>query len=121
MKIESHVPGRIRIKFDSLAEFKGFKNLVSKIEGINSVKEGKASLLITYLPNTEADILFKNLKSSEEKTRLEKDDIYHYTAPLIKHPATKALYSIMLLGFRRGLITFGICSIFLTRYLKSKF
>lgn len=121
MKIESHIPGRIRLKFDSVLEFRHFKSLVSKIDGISSVKETQNSILITYLLGTEAEILFKNLKPNQEKIRLDKDDLYHYTAPFIKHPATKALYSMMLLGFKRGLITFGICSIFLTRYLKSKF
>ncbi|MEJ5172850.1 MAG: hypothetical protein WHT47_03975 [Hydrogenothermaceae bacterium] len=121
MKIESHIPGRIRLKFDSVLELRQFRSLLSKIEGINEIKEKSASILITYSPNTEAEFLFKNLKSSQERIKLDKDDLYHYTAPFIKHPATKALYSMMLLGFKRGLITFGICSIFLTRYLKSKF
>lgn len=121
MKIESYIPGRIRIRFDSIAEKNHIKSLISKLDGINQVKESPVSILISYSLNSEADFVFSNLKTKREPVKIENEDIYHYTAPLIKNPVTKAIYSVMLLGFKRGLITFGICSLFLARYLKSKF
>lgn len=121
MRIESSIPGRIRIKFDNLQEKSYIDSLISKLDGIKEFKSTSTSILINYDINTEADFVLRNLKSKEEHIKIEMDDVYYYTVPFIKNPAMKAMYSIMLLGFKRGLITFGICSLFLAKYLKSKF
>lgn len=121
MKIESSIPGRIRIKFDNLKEKSYMDSLISKLDGVKEFKSTSTSILINYDLNTEADFVLRNLKSKEEYVKIEMDDLYYYTVPFIKNTATKAIYSIMLLGFKRGLITFGICSLFLAKYLKSKF
>lgn len=121
MKVESVVPGRIRVRFDSLAEKNRFMSALSKMEGVLEVREKTDSVLVIFSPDSEAGIFLGNLNPKKEKVQIDKDDIFHYTAGLIKNPAVKAIYTVSMLGLRRGLITFGLCSILLARYLKAKF
>lgn len=121
MKVESIVPGRIRVRFDNLVEKNRFKSALSKMDGVLDVKEKVDSILVIFSPGSEAGVFLSNLNPKRDKFQIDKDDIFHYTAGFIKNPAVKAIYTISLLGFRRGLITFGLCSILLARYLRAKF
>ncbi|MCX7738624.1 MAG: hypothetical protein N2Z80_04325 [Hydrogenothermaceae bacterium] len=123
MKVESHIKGRIRLRLELSSERRDVKILLDKLDGVEEVRESALSILVKYRPGSEAEAFFRLLDREvpKEKVKLKLDDIYHYTVPLIKSSVTKALYSVFLLGFKRGLITFGICSLLLARYLKTKF
>lgn len=123
MKVESHIKGRIRLRFELISEKREIVSIIDKLDGVEEKKEGRSSILVVYKPGSQAEYFFKLIDRKEPKkeVKLQPEDIYHYTTPLIKSPITKALYSIFLLGFRKGLIIFGICSLFLSKYLKNKF
>lgn len=121
MKVESLIPGRIRVRFDSFLERDRFKSALYKMDGVLEIKERADSILVIFKPYSEAGVFLNNLNPKRDKVKLDKDDILHYTAGLIKNPVVKAMYTISMLGFRRGLITFGLCSILLARYLRAKF
>jgi len=122
MKIVSKVEGRVRVKFDNLYEQRRFIENVSKIPGVLKIEEGKAlSALIIYEPKSPADFVLQNLKETEEKVQVGREEIYHYGSTVLAHPAAKALWAIMWLGFKRGIVTFAACSLIVNRYIKATF
>ncbi|MEZ0323863.1 MAG: hypothetical protein ABWJ98_06125 [Hydrogenothermaceae bacterium] len=121
MRVESKITGRIRLRFDNLYEKERVRSMLSKLDGIINIKESNLSFLITYKSNSEVALILDNLQTKKDNIPLDKGDLFFYTAPFIKSPVTKFIYTIGLLGFKKGVITFGVCTMLLGRYLKSKF
>lgn len=119
----SHISGRIRFAFSSRHEKEQFIDYVNAIEGVERVeyKEHTLTALVFYSLDTPAAFVIEQMAAKKEQPRLSKDDLYFYTIPLIKHPAIKAAWSILLLGFPKGILMFGLCSVGLHRYLDAKF
>jgi len=122
MVIVSKTDSRVRIKFDNEFEKRNFIKNMKDINGIKDLKEGKAlSVIIEYESGSTFDYIIKNLKETKEEIKAGKDEIFYYTNFFITHPAVKALWSMALLGAKRGFLTFAICTIGIGRFLKSKF
>jgi adenine-specific DNA methylase len=126
MKILSSIAGRVRIEFDNILEKKQFLENIRSLNGIVEIKESSKSITVNYNQNTQFDYFLKNfiLPSIENKRtveKIDKDDIHYYIAPLLKSNVVKALWSVSLLGFKRGFLTFTICSLGVSAYLKNKF
>ncbi|SNR61843.1 hypothetical protein [Desulfurobacterium atlanticum] len=122
MKVVSRIDGRVRIKFDNIYEQRSFVENISKIPGVINIETGKAlSALVIYKSGSPADFVLRNLRETEEVVRAGREEIYHYGNAVLTHPAAKALWTVMWLGFRRGIVTFAACSLILNRYIKAAF
>lgn len=111
----------IRLLFSNQFERDTFYKGLVKMEGIVEIirKENRNSLKIRYEPNTFASYLFEHLGTTK-KERLSLEDLHFYTSPLIRHPATKFLYSLLIFGKKLGPIHFALCGMLITPFLKSK-
>lgn len=124
MRLVSHIEGRARFKFDNLLEKREFIGHMSRIEGAKSLdyKEHTDSVLIHYKPkSTMAFVISQMAVGTQENTpKLDRNDLYFYTVPLIKHPVAKAAWSALVLGVPKGILMFAICSMGVHRYLDAK-
>ncbi|MGC9006637.1 MAG: hypothetical protein ACP5JX_03585 [Sulfurihydrogenibium sp.] len=128
MKIVSYTDSRVRIMFDNLLEKNEFKTNIANLSGIKEVKEAGNSLTLIYEPKSQFAYFLKafikpslEYKSKKMFEKLDKEDYHYYISLLIKNDLVKALWSISLLGFKRGFLTFTICTLGISRYLKNKF
>ncbi len=113
--------GEARLYFSSTAEREFFIRGMNGAEGVEGVeyKENTRTLFIKFKEGSFAHYLIENLKHKRSYQRLEGDDVNFYLQPLLKHPVVKLAFSTALLGWKAGLISFAVCSMFLTPYLKS--
>ena len=111
----------IALEFDSTAQRDSFVRSISGMQGIISLsyKENTRRLRLQYEPSSAIGMLIDMLKG--KPVYIQKEDVHFYVAPLIKHPGVKLLFSMLMLGGTVGLISFGVCSLFLIPYLKTKF
>ncbi|MDW8294206.1 MAG: hypothetical protein RMK21_02495 [Aquificaceae bacterium] len=111
-----------RLYFSSVEERNLFLRGMSGMEGVEGVeyKENTRTLLIKFREGSFAHYLLENIASKRGPQKLEREDINFYLQPFLKHPAVKLGFSMLLLGWGAGLISFAVCSIFLTPYLKNK-
>ncbi|RMH02553.1 MAG: hypothetical protein D6699_05785 [Aquificota bacterium] len=113
---------RVRFYFDSKADRDMFIKGLEKLSGVVKVegKENTRSLLVVYQKGSFAEQIINSLMGRKEVKGIGKEDLHFYLSPFIKHPAVKLLFSMAMLGGVVGLITFGVCSLFLVPYLKTK-
>lgn len=122
MEIVSKTDRRVRIKFNNLLEKDEFMKHMKNIPGIISLKSGKAlSVIVEFKPNSTFEYILKNINETKEEPVVGKEEIYHYGNVVITHPVTKAFWSVLWLGPKRGFLTFAICTMGINRYLKAKF
>lgn len=125
MKVLSLTSNRVRLEFENILEKSLFLENVSGLNGILSIKETNKTITINFQPKTQFDYFLKNFivpsSTKKELEKIDKDDIHFYIAPLIKNNFVKALWSISLLGFKRGFLIFTICTLGVGTYLKNKF
>lgn len=126
MRILSFTADRVRLEFNNLIEKKRFLENIYSLSGILEIKELNKSITIMFEPNTQFDYFLKNFiipstVNTRTTEKIDKDDIHYYIAPLIKNNVIKALWSISLLGFKRGFLMFTICTLGVSTYLKNKF
>ncbi len=114
--------GEARLYFSSIAEKEFFLHGMKGMEGVVGVehKENIRTVLVRFREGSFAHYLIENLKAKRESQKLEKEDLHFYLQPFLKHPAVKLGFSMALLGWNVGLISFAICSMFLMPYLKNK-
>ena len=111
-----------RLYFSSVEERNLFLRGMGGMEGVEGVeyKENTRTLLIRFREGSFVSYLLENLKKERTPKKLEREDIHFYIQPFLKHPAVKLGFSMALLGWKVGLISFAVCSMFLIPYLKSK-
>ncbi|MFN3869959.1 MAG: hypothetical protein ACK4MW_00525 [Aquificaceae bacterium] len=83
-------------------------------------KESTKTLLIRFKEGSFVHYLLENLKNKKAPERIGKEDLHFYLQSFFKNPAVKLALSVSLLGWKAGLISFGVCSMFLVPYLKTK-
>lgn len=111
-----------RLYFSSVEERNLFLRGISGMEGIEGVeyKENTRTLLIKFRRGSFAYYLLENLSRRKTLQKLAGEDYNFYLQPFLKHPAVKLGFSVLLLGWKVGLVSFAVCSIFLVPYLKQK-
>ncbi len=114
--------GEARLYFSSTAERELFLRGMNGVEGVEGVeyKENTRTLFIKFKEGSFFHYLLENLKGSKEPQKLDREDWHFYLQPFLKHPAVKLAFSMALLGWNVGLISFAVCSMFLVPYLKNK-
>lgn len=114
--------GEARLYFSSVAERDLFLRGMNGMEGVEGVeyKENTRTLLVRFREGSFFHYLLENLKGKKVPQRLEREDLHFYIQPFLKHPAVKLGFSMALLGWNVGLISFAVCSMFLVPYLKNK-
>lgn len=114
--------GRARLYFSTREEKELFMRGIREMEGVKELegKENTRTLLVVYSKGSFAEYFISQIKIRREAERLSREDIHFYLSHLIKHPALKLLFSMAMLGSVAGLITFGVCSMFLVPYVKTK-
>jgi hypothetical protein len=125
MKVESYIPGRVRFKFENQLEKRNFVKNIDGLKGIEDIKETANSLTIKFEADSQFDYFLKNfiipsLKNMKIDYSLDKEDIFFYINPLIKNNITKAFWNMLMLGPKRGFITFTICSLGVSSFIKNK-
>lgn len=112
----------IRLYFSRREERDLFLSGMGGMEGVEGVeyKESTRTLLIRYKKGSFAEYVFSHIRPSKTQEALDRQDLHFYISPLIKHPAVKLAFSMLMLGGVAGLIAYGVCSMFLVPYLKSK-
>ncbi|MCS7084278.1 MAG: hypothetical protein NZL90_04775 [Aquificaceae bacterium] len=108
--------GRWRIHFYNPIEKERFEEKIRKEGFIEVLESGNSSLLI----KVNSAVINEMLDVSKFHG-LDRSDIHFYLGFFIKHPFLKALFSIGMLGFWVGLINFGVCSMIVMPYIKSRF
>ncbi len=114
--------GEARIYFSTIEERNLFLKGMKGVEGVLEVdyKENTRTMLIKFKEGSFMHYLLENL-ASKRRSKLEGEDLHFYIQPFLKHPAVKLGFSTILLGWKVGLISFAVCSMFLVPYLKTKF
>jgi hypothetical protein len=125
MKVESYTPGRVRFKFENQLEKRNFVKNIDGLKGIEDIKETANSLTIKFEADSQFDYFLKNfimpsIRSMKIDYNLDKEDIFFYINPLIKNNITKAFWNMLMLGPKRGFITFTICSLGVSPFIKNK-
>lgn len=112
--------GEARLYFSTVQERGLFLRGMGGMEGVLGVeyKENTRTLLIRFKENSFIHYLLQNLRKPPKS--LEGEDINFYLQPFLKHPAVKLGFSMALLGWKVGLISFAVCGMFLIPYLKTK-
>ncbi len=113
--------GEARLYFSTRKDRDLFVYFISGVEGVLEVeyKENTKTLLIKFQEGSFAHRLIESLKPTE--VYINKEDLHFYIQPLLKHPAVKLGFSLLMLGLPVGLLSFSFCSMFLIPYLKTKF
>lgn len=111
-----------RLYFSSVPERDLFLRGIERMEGVEEVhyKENTRTLLVKFREGSFFHYLLENIKGNAKAQSLEKEDLHFYLSAFIKHPAVKLGFSMLMLGWGVGLISFAVCSMFLVPYLKSK-
>ncbi len=111
-----------RLYFSSVEERDLFLRGMGRMEGVLGVeyKENTRTLLIRFKEGSFIHYLLENLKNKKPPKRMGKEDLHFYLQPFLKNPAVKLAFSVALLGWGAGLISFGVCSMLLLPYLKTK-
>lgn len=114
--------GEARLYFSSVPERDLFLRGIERMEGVEEVhyKENTRTLLVKFREGSFFHYLLENIKGNAKAQSLEKEDLHFYLSAFIKHPAVKLGFSMLMLGWGVGLISFAVCSMFLVPYLKSK-
>ncbi|MBX0312636.1 MAG: hypothetical protein JHC31_12850 [Sulfurihydrogenibium sp.] len=125
MKVESYTPGRVRFRFENQLEKRNFVKNIDSLKGIEDIKETANSLTIKFEADSQFDYFLKNfimpsIRSMKIDYNLDKEDIFFYINPLIKNNITKAFWNMLILGPKRGFITFTICSLGVGPFIKNK-
>ncbi len=111
---------RLVLEFESVVERDAFVKSLSGTKGIRAIEYSENTRRVR-VELEEGSPLYKILRSAMGQRRsITREDIHFYLSPFIKHPAVKALFSMLMLGGSVGLISFGVCSLFLIPYLKAK-
>ncbi|MDM7273606.1 hypothetical protein [Sulfurihydrogenibium azorense] len=126
MKVLSLTSNRVRLEFENILEKRQFNDNVKNLQGILNIKETTNTLTINYEQKSQFDYFLRNFivpstQLKKEVITLDKDDLHYYIAPLIKSNVLKALWSVSLLGFKRGFLMFTICTLGVGAYLKNEF
>ncbi|MFN3975720.1 MAG: hypothetical protein ACK4LT_01500 [Aquificaceae bacterium] len=110
-----------RLYFSSVEERDLFLRGMDGMEGVLGVeyKESTKTLLIRFKEGSFVHYLLQNLKNRKLEG-LGKEDLHFYLQSFLKSPVVKLALSVALLGWRAGLVSFGICGMFLTPYLRTK-
>ncbi|MCS7171421.1 MAG: hypothetical protein N3D14_01305 [Aquificaceae bacterium] len=114
--------GEARLYFSSVEERNLFLRGMGGMEGVLGVdyKDNTRTLLIKFREGSFVHYLLENINSQKSLQKLDKEDLHFYLQPFLKHPAVKLSFSMLLLGWNVGLISFAVCSMFLLPYLKNK-
>lgn len=108
--------GKWRIHFYSPIEKEHFEEKIKSEKFIEVLESGHSSLLIKV-----NSVAINEVLDASKFQGIDKSDIHFYLGFFIKHPFLKALFSIGMLGFWVGLINFGVCSMIVMPYIKSRF
>ncbi len=113
--------GEARIYFSTIEERNLFLQGIKGMDGVLELKckENTRTLLVKFKEGSFMHYLLENL-GSKKRSKLEREDLHSYIQPLLKHPAAKLGFSIIILGWKVGLISFAVCGMLLTPYLKTK-
>lgn len=114
--------GEVRLYFSSIEERNLFLRGINGVEGIEEVeyKENTRTLLIRFKEGGFAHYLLEHIIPKRARQELSKEDMNFYLQSFLKHPAVKLGFSMLLLGWKVGLISFAVCSMLLIPYLKNK-
>lgn len=126
MEVLSSTSNRVRLKFENILEKKQFNDNIKNLSGILEIKETNSTITVNFEPRSQFDYFLRNFiipstQLNKQLPQLDKDDLHYYISPLIKSNVVKALWSISLLGFKRGFLMFTICTLGVGTYLKNKF
>ncbi|MDW8434074.1 MAG: hypothetical protein RMK35_04630 [Aquificaceae bacterium] len=118
----SYRKGEARLYFSSLEERNLFLRNMHGMEGVEGVeyKDNTRTLLIKFREGSFIHYILENLAGQRKSQALDREDLNFYIQPFLKHPAVKLGVSMLLLGWKVGLVSFTFCSIFFIPYLKTR-
>ncbi len=111
----------VRLLFSTKEGRDLFSNAIRKINGVISVdyKQSTKAVTVKYRKDTPASLILEHIEP-KRLDRLDRTDVHFYIFPFLKHPAVKLAFSMLMLGSISGIVVFGVCSLFLVPYLKTK-
>ncbi|MEN3034118.1 MAG: hypothetical protein ABDH18_03930 [Aquificaceae bacterium] len=108
--------GRWRLSFYNSIEREHFERTLKNSNLFDVLESGNTSLLVKVRSTEIEQIL-----NASRNQLVDRADIHFYLSFFIKHPFVKAVFSISMLGFWAGLISFGVCSMIFMPYIRSRF